>query len=114
MRSGLGAAEAPPPGGSYRVLIENRGGEVVSEATVKLVVDGERVIATREGNGPVNALDAALRAALTPSHPWLEDVELTDFKVRLLACDGAGETRGTDAVTRVLVESTDRDGSSWT
>ena len=44
---------------SYRVLIENRGGEVVSEATVKLVVDGERIIATREGNGPVNALDAA-------------------------------------------------------
>ncbi len=98
---------------SYRVLIENRGGEVVSEATVKLVVDGERIIATREGNGPVNALDAALRAALTPSHPWLADVELSDFKVRLLAPGGAGETRGTDAVTRVLVESTDGDGS-WT
>jgi 2-isopropylmalate synthase len=94
---------------SYRVLIENRGGEVVSEATVKLVVDGERIIATREGNGPVNALDAALRAALTPSRPWLAGVELSDFKVRLLA----GETRGTDAVTRVLVESTDGAGS-WT
>jgi 2-isopropylmalate synthase len=98
---------------SYRVLIENRGGEVVSEATVKLVVDGERIIATREGNGPVNALDAALRAALTPSRPWLADVELSDFKVRLLAPQGAGETRGTDAVTRVLVESTDGTGS-WT
>jgi 2-isopropylmalate synthase len=98
---------------SYRVLIENRGGEVVSEATVKLVVDGERIIATREGNGPVNALDAALRAALTPSRPWLADVELSDFKVRLLAPQGAGETRGTDAVTRVLVESTDGAGS-WT
>jgi 2-isopropylmalate synthase len=98
---------------SYRVLIEHRGGEVVSEATVKLVVDGERIIATREGNGPVNALDAALRAALTPSRPWLEDVELSDFKVRLLAPGGVGEARGTDAVTRVLVESTDRDGS-WT
>jgi 2-isopropylmalate synthase len=114
MRSALGDdAIVPFTIESYRVLIENRGGEVISEATVKLVVDGERVIATREGNGPVNALDAALRAALTPSHPWLEDVELTDFKVRLLACDGAGETRGTDAVTRVLVESTDRQGS-WT
>jgi 2-isopropylmalate synthase len=98
---------------SYRVLIENRGGAVLSEATVKLVVDGERIIATREGNGPVNALDAALRAALTPSRPWLEDVELSDFKVRLLAPGGTGEGHGTDAVTRVLVESTDRDGS-WT
>ena len=67
----------------------------------------------REGNGPVNALDAALRAALTPSRPWLADVELSDFKVRLLAPQGAGETRGTDAVTRVLVESTDGAGS-WT
>jgi 2-isopropylmalate synthase len=98
---------------SYRVLIENRGGEVVTEATVKLVVDGARTIATCEGNGPVNALDAALRAALLPSLPWLEDVELSDFKVRLLAPQGAGETRGTDSVTRVLVESTDGEGS-WT
>jgi 2-isopropylmalate synthase len=98
---------------SYRVLIEHRGDEVVSEATVKLVVDGERIIATCEGNGPVNALDAALRAALTPSRPWLEGVELSDFKVRLLVPGGVGEARGTDAVTRVLVESTDRDGS-WT
>jgi 2-isopropylmalate synthase len=114
MRSALGhEAVLPFAVESYRVLIENRGGEVVSEATVKLVVDGERIIATREGNGPVNALDAALRAALTPRHPWLGDVELSDFKVRLLAPEGAGETRGTDAVTRVLVESTDGDGS-WT
>jgi 2-isopropylmalate synthase len=116
MRSALGdddGAVLPFALESYRVLIENRGGEVVSEATVKLVVDGERIIATREGNGPVNALDAALRAALTPSRPWLADVELSDFKVRLLAPQGSGETRGTDAVTRVLVESTDGAGS-WT
>ncbi len=116
MRSALGdddGAVLPFTLESYRVLIENRGGEVVSEATVKLVVDGERIIATREGNGPVNALDAALRAALTPSRPWLADVELSDFKVRLLAPQGSGETRGTDAVTRVLVESTDGAGS-WT
>ena len=115
MRSALGddGAVLPFTLESYRVLIENRGGEVVSEATVKLVVDGERIIATCEGNGPVNALDAALRAALTPSRPWLADVELSDFKVRLLAPQGAGETRGTDAVTRVLVESTDGAGS-WT
>jgi len=114
MRSALGDDTVVPFAvESYRVLIEHRGDEVVSEATVKLVVDGERIIATREGNGPVNALDAALRAALTPSRPWLEDVELSDFKVRLLVPGGVGEARGTDAVTRVLVESTDRDGS-WT
>jgi len=123
MRSALGEEDVLPfVVESYRVLIEHRGGaatskqsgdQVVCEATVKLVVAGERIIATREGNGPVNALDAALRAALTPSHPWLADVELSDFKVRLLAPEGAGETRGTDAVTRVLVESTDGDGS-WT
>jgi 2-isopropylmalate synthase len=125
MRSAIGGPDGdvlPFALEAYRVLIEHRrgagadgqgGGEVVSEATVKLVVDGERIIATREGNGPVNALDAALRAALTPSRPWLEDVELSDFKVRLLAPGGVGEVRGTDAVTRVLVESTDRDGS-WT
>jgi len=78
----------------------------VAEATVKVVVDGERLIATQEGNGPVNALDAALRAALAPSCPWLVDVALSDYKVRIL-------TRGTDAVTRVLIESTDRAGE-WT
>lgn len=117
MRSAVGnGSEAAVPFAleSYRVIIEHRAdGAVVSEATVKLLVDGERLIATREGNGPVNALDAALRAALTPSRPWLEDVELSDFKVRLLAPGGTGEGHGTDAVTRVLVESTDHAGS-WT
>ncbi|HXV93943.1 MAG TPA: citramalate synthase [Pseudonocardia sp.] len=103
---------------SYRVIIEHRAdGAVVAEATVKLVVDGVRMIATQEGNGPVNALDAALRAALTPSLPWLEDVELSDYKVRILSPTGARSGRsgghGTDAVTRVLVESTDHAGS-WT
>ena len=124
MRSALGEEDVLPFAvESYRVLIENRGGaatgeqsgdQVVCEATVKLVVAGERIIATREGNGPVNALDAALRAALTPSRPWLADIELSDFKVRLLVPGGVGETRGTDAVTRVLVESTDGQGSYTT
>ena len=63
---------------------------------------GSGCSSTAEGNGPVNALDAALRAALAPSCPWLADVALSDYKVRIL------RTRGTDAVTRVLVESTDR------
>ncbi|WP_281690554.1 citramalate synthase [Pseudonocardia thermophila] len=115
MRAALGERESAPfTLESYRVITEHRAdGEVVAEATVKVLVDGERMIATEEGNGPVNALDAALRAALAPSCPWLEDVELSDYKVRILSRAGSQEGHGTDAVTRVLVESTDRDGS-WT
>ncbi|NMH92855.1 citramalate synthase [Pseudonocardia bannensis] len=129
MRSAIGRADGAASAGagseavapftleSYRVIIEHRAdGAVVSEATVKVLVDGVRMIATQEGNGPVNALDAALRAALTPSRPWLENVELSDFKVRLLSPGGGADNpdgHGTDAVTRVLVESTDH-GGSWT
>ncbi|GAA4544778.1 citramalate synthase [Amycolatopsis samaneae] len=94
---------------SYRVVLDHRpDGEVVSEATVKVHVRGERVIATAEGNGPVHALDAALRKALTPYLSWLDSVELADYKVRILA----GHP-GTDAVTRVLVETTDGE-REWT
>jgi 2-isopropylmalate synthase len=75
---------------------------------VKVLVGGERVIATAEGNGPVHALDAALRKALLPHLPWLRDVQLSDYKVRILT-----DHHGTDAVTRVLVESTDRE-REWT
>ena len=114
MRSALGEAAMPPfVLDSYRVITEHRAdGQVVAEATVKVFVGGERVLRTAEGNGPVNALDAALRAALEPSCPWVADIALSDYKVRIL-------TRGTDAVTRVLVESTDRgdgagEGVEWT
>ena len=94
---------------SYRVVVDHReDGAVVAEATVKVRVAGTRVIATAEGNGPVNALDAALRRALEPHVPWLDEVELADYKVRILP--GA---HGTDAVTRVLVQTTDRVGE-WT
>ncbi|QJY46981.1 citramalate synthase [Pseudonocardia broussonetiae] len=108
MRTARGdAGTAPFDLESYRVITERRAdGEIVAEATVKILVDGERLIATREGNGPVNALDAALRGALAPSCPWLADVDLTDYKVRIL-------TRGTGAVTRVLIESSDKAGE-WT
>ncbi len=94
---------------SYRVLVEHReDGAVVSEATVKIRVRGERVIATAEGNGPVNALDEALRVALTRHYPELRDFELADYKVRIL--EGS---HGTGAITRVLVET--RSGSAdWT
>jgi 2-isopropylmalate synthase len=88
---------------SYRVIMDHQeDGKVMAEATVKLEVAGERAIATAEGNGPVHALDAALRKALMPHLPWLEQVELADYKVRILT-----DQPGTDAVTRVLVESTD-------
>jgi 2-isopropylmalate synthase len=89
---------------SYRVMVERRDdGRVVSEATVKLTDSkGERILATDEGNGPVNALDRALRSALGSRLPELGRFELTDYKVRIL--DGR---HGSDAVTRVLVETSD-------
>ncbi|RSN65243.1 citramalate synthase [Amycolatopsis sp. WAC 04182] len=94
---------------SYRVVLDHRSdGEVVSEATVKVHVAGQRVIATAEGNGPVHALDAALREALSPHLSWLDTVELADYKVRILP----GHP-GTDAVTRVLVETSDGE-REWT
>jgi 2-isopropylmalate synthase len=105
--------EAPPAPPfrleSYRVVVDHAAdGEVVAQATVKVHVAGERVIATAEGNGPVNALDGALRQALGAHVPWLDAVELSDYKVRILP-----GSYGTDAVTRVLVETSDGAGS-WT
>jgi|TARA_B110001454_G_scaffold155545_1_gene144876 2-isopropylmalate synthase len=81
--------------------------EVETEATVRLRLDGELVDATGEGNGPVNALDAALREALGGRYPSLERLRLTDYKVRVLET-----SRGTGAVTRVLIDSTDGE-RSW-
>ncbi len=90
---------------SFRVSVEHRAnGEFTTEATVKIHVDGERVIRTAEGNGPVNALDAALREAIGSKYPALAGVHLTDYKVRVLDTD-----RGTAAVTRVLLDTTDGD-----
>jgi len=95
---------------SYRVLVEHReDGSVVSEATVKVRVRGERVIETAEGNGPVNALDEALRKALGRHYPQLSDFELADYKVRIL--EGS---HGSGAITRVLVETMASDGGDWT
>ena len=79
-----------------------------TEATVKVWVGEQRHIHTAEGNGPVNAIDKALRAALNGAYPALERVHLTDFKVRIL--DGAGAT---GAVTRVLLDATDGE-HDWT
>ena len=97
----LGAARtAPFTLESYRVIVEHVHGAVQCEATVKVHVGGRRVIKTAEGNGPVNALDTALRSALIDYLPALAGVELVDYKVRILA----GQA-GTDSITRVLVSS---------
>jgi 2-isopropylmalate synthase len=94
---------------SHRVISEQReDGSFVTEATIKVHVGDERVIATAEGNGPVNALDAALRKAIGTRYPELVGVHLTDYKVRVL-----DTRRGTEAVTRVLIDTTDGD-RSWT
>jgi 2-isopropylmalate synthase len=88
---------------SFRVTTEKReGSEVETEATIKVIVDGERYVEVAEGNGPVNALDRALRAAIGARHPHLAEIELTNYKVRIL-----DEAHGTGAVTRVLLDSTD-------
>ncbi|MDR2956856.1 MAG: citramalate synthase, partial [Coriobacteriales bacterium] len=93
---------------SFRVLTEkHEDGRAISEATIKLSVAGERVVTTGEGVGPVNALDAALRMAITRFYPEVKNFELTDYKVRVL-----DESTGTSAVTRVLIDTSD--GSrSW-
>jgi 2-isopropylmalate synthase len=88
---------------SYRVVTERRaGGEVETEATIKVEVDGQRYLRVAEGNGPVNALDKALRSAITERYPHLADIELTNYKVRILDQD-----HGTGAVTRVILDSAD-------
>ncbi len=92
---------------SFRVITERRfnaRGDLVtmSEATVKLDVRNHRAMTVGEGNGPVNALDGALREALMPVYPQLGDMRLIDYKVRILTPEA-----GTGAVTRVMIESSD-------
>ena len=94
---------------SWRVIVEQGTDAVVrSEATVKVKVGSDRTVAVGEGNGPVNALDNALRTALATAFPELAKFELTDYKVRIV--EGV---KGTGAVTRVLVDTTDGE-SDWT
>ena len=78
----------------------------MSEATVKVRIDGDIVLSVGEGNGPVNALDTALRKDLGRYQSYISDLELVDYKVRIL-------TGGTDATTRVLIESRDGEGNRW-
>ena len=93
---------------SWRVITDSTpGGEAVSEATVKLRAGGVRYVVTGEGNGPVNALDAALRSAIQQAYPEVAKFELIDYKVRIL-----DQGHGTDATTRVLIETSDGQ-STW-
>ncbi|KAG1648810.1 (R)-citramalate synthase [Nymphon striatum] len=96
---------------SYRVGVERRhnaAGQLVnvSEAVVKLKIDGEQRMSVSEGHGPVNALDLALRKDLGKFHAEIADLELVDYKVRIL-------NGGTEAVTRVLIESADQTAKRW-
>jgi 2-isopropylmalate synthase len=99
---------------SFKVSVAHRAGDegatdgVETEATIKLWVGEDRIVATGEGNGPVNALDHALRLAIEPHYPALGRITLTDFKVRVLDTG-----KGTGAVTRVLLDSTNGE-REWT
>jgi 2-isopropylmalate synthase len=109
VRDELGSAPEQFVLESYRVIIDRReDGNLVTEATVKVHAGGRRVITTAEGNGPVNALDLALRSALEEVFPKLANLELSDYKVRILP-----GKHGTDATTRVLIETSDK-SVEWT
>jgi 2-isopropylmalate synthase len=112
VRRGLGQVPAFFELQSFRVMDEHRfnalGQRVIqSEATIKVTVGERRFHQVAEGNGPVNALDLALRAALSPIYPSLERLRLVDYKVRILS-----PTAGTAAVTRVIIES-EEEGRVW-
>jgi 2-isopropylmalate synthase len=91
---------------SFRVIVEQRGGDMISEAVVKVKVGDETFINAGEGNGPVNALDLALRKDLGKFQKHINDLELVDYKVRIL-------NGGTTATTRVLIESRNAKGERW-
>jgi 2-isopropylmalate synthase len=98
---------------SFRIIDERRynaRNELVtlSEATIKVEVGDARRMIVAEGNGPVHALDTALRQALSPTYPALEHMHLADYKVRILTPEA-----GTAAVTRVIIESADASGRRW-
>jgi len=100
MRTALGWQQPYFTIESYRVTTDcYQGPTLMTEATVKVRVGSERLIATAEGNGPVHALDRALREALVPVHPVLAELALTDYRVRVL-----DTSRGTDAIVRVLID----------
>ena len=104
MRDALGEKEVFFEFIGFRVIVEKRqeDEEPISEATVKLKVNGVQEVCASEGTGPVNALDKAIKKALIKFYPELEEVSLFDYKVRILE-----EKKGTRSKTRVLIESGD-------
>ena len=91
------------------IVVQHGDSEVIDEATIKINVGDERIVRQAEGNGQVNALDRAQRLAISEKHQHLADIELVNYKVRIL-----DETKGTDAITRVLIDSTDHEtGEVW-
>jgi 2-isopropylmalate synthase len=109
MRRAAGWAQSFFTVESMRVITDELpNGQFSTEATVKVWVGEDRLVQTAEGNGPVNAIDKALRACVQERYPALAKVHLTDYKVRIL--DGA---TATGAVTRVLIDATDGE-RSWT
>ena len=99
---------------SFRVIDERRWNgrgelETLSEATIKAEIRGQTLMAVAEGSGPISALDQALRKVLAPAYPTIADLRLVDYKVRIL-----NPNAGTDAVTRVMIESADGHGETWT
>lgn len=98
---------------SFRVIDERRWNAnnqlvTLSEATIRVEVEGELLMTVAEGNGPVDALDTALRKALTARYPGLAEIRLVDYKVRILTPQDA-----TKAITRVMIESQDGEGERW-
>ena len=97
---------------SFRVIVDDHedtgalAKDAMSEATIKIHVDDQRFVATGEGAGPVGALDNALRMAIVAFYPEVADIELVDYKVRIL-----DENVGTDAITRVVITTRDKRGS---
>ena len=98
---------------SIRTINELRGAnghaaEWITEATLKVAVNGKTMHTVAEGDGPVHALDNALRQAMREAYPQIDSIRLTDFKVRVVTA-----SEGTAAKVRTIVESTDGDGGSW-
>ena len=102
IKKALRAQEPPFTVMAYHVSMRRQGERSVCEATIKVQVDGKEEHTVAEGDGPVNALDTALRSALTRFYPQVKNIVLTDYKVRIL-----DSRTGTAAKTRVLVQSTD-------
>lgn len=97
---------------SFRVIVRrDDAGNDLTEATVKAMVGDRYCMEVSEGNGPVNALDAALRKVLRQYGEHLDELRLVDYKVRIFTPRGSGD--GTDAVVRVMIESTDSSGDPW-